>query len=820
MYVSEVLRHVPALPPWLPLPPDRPPLSPSPQGLLVADALAMPVHWYYSTAALRRDFGRITDYQRPKALPCAVASPPGCAVPVFGVRIPARALLHALKFRSSFHPPSGAAGSIMSVSNTGGHGRGGQQGRIIGDVICHGKRDRWGVPGVHYHEGMEAGENTLNALCARLVMRGMAARGGWIEEGFLQEYVSFMTTPGSHNDTYAESFHRDFFSNWAKGVPPEQCSRGTEGHNTASIGGFVMLPPVVLGSLEKGGEEAKRLAVQHLGLTHESAMLGRVAAVYAELLFEVASGRDLREAVGVDVEKALRYQYTDEEVVQRVYGPQCYISESFPCVLYLAYRHAGSPSPFEDAVLANVNAGGENCHRGAALGALMGAAVGASGVPPRFIEGLAARDEIKKEIDSYVHALYGNGGQEAGVAATGAAADPLPDQLATSAVAEEIAADDDVQPAAAARDADSPVFVDVEPAAAATERVAGQMGQATAALVRTAQAIEEDDDEEGPEGLADLPAAAAGAKEEGEADDGDEEDEEEDKAAPRPGNEPGARGPHPWGSHGERGGWGPGKHGKQHYDEWIPRPHGKRGPWGPHPHPHGPDGPWGPHPHGPWGPHPHGPDGPWGPHPHEHHYKHHREHHHKHRNWLTRIIGDGSHKHTRHRKEAAAAIARAADVSATPYGGGGADYQWQMAAAYTPQQLQEMGWAVERRNGAGGTVAAYVLATVAGVATGVALGWLGYRRHLRRAARYQALSGADEDPEAAPLKGCCSKGCCGAKGGCPFTGCFGQGRRGAHPPLPPPPFPPPPLPPHGDKPFPPPPGPPPPPPHPHHADSE
>ena len=34
--------------------------------------------------------------------------------------------------------------------------------------------------------------------------------------GFLQSYVQFMTTPGSHNDTYAESFHRDFFSNYAK----------------------------------------------------------------------------------------------------------------------------------------------------------------------------------------------------------------------------------------------------------------------------------------------------------------------------------------------------------------------------------------------------------------------------------------------------------------------------------------------------------------------------------------------------------------------------------------------------------------------------
>lgn len=36
-------------------------------GLFIADALSMPVHWYYDVGALRRDFGRITDYQAPKA---------------------------------------------------------------------------------------------------------------------------------------------------------------------------------------------------------------------------------------------------------------------------------------------------------------------------------------------------------------------------------------------------------------------------------------------------------------------------------------------------------------------------------------------------------------------------------------------------------------------------------------------------------------------------------------------------------------------------------------------------------------------------------
>lgn len=43
------------------------------------------------------------------------------------------------------------------------------------------------LQGVHYHEGMQPGENTLNALCARVVTRGMTQRGGYSTEGFLEE---------------------------------------------------------------------------------------------------------------------------------------------------------------------------------------------------------------------------------------------------------------------------------------------------------------------------------------------------------------------------------------------------------------------------------------------------------------------------------------------------------------------------------------------------------------------------------------------------------------------------------------------------------
>ena len=73
-------------------------------------------------------------------------------------------------------------------------------------------------------------------------------------------------------------------------------------------------------------------------------------------------------------------------------------------MLYLAYKHSDS---FEAAVLANTNAGGENCHRGAALGALMGAAHGRSGIPDSLVDGLHDSKAIGGEIEAYISALYG-----------------------------------------------------------------------------------------------------------------------------------------------------------------------------------------------------------------------------------------------------------------------------------------------------------------------------------------------------------------------------------------------------------------------------
>lgn len=72
---------------------------------------------------------------------------------------------------------------------------------------------------------------------------------------------------------------------------------------------------------------------------------------------------------------------------------------------HLPHFHLFADS-FDKGVLANTNVGGENCHRGSALGALMGAGLGESRIPRRLIDGLHDSAAIRGEIDAYVGALF------------------------------------------------------------------------------------------------------------------------------------------------------------------------------------------------------------------------------------------------------------------------------------------------------------------------------------------------------------------------------------------------------------------------------
>jgi len=311
-------------------------------GLFIGDALAMPVHWYYDTSALGRDYGRVIDYLAPK-----------------------NPHPDSILWRSSYRPLNEK-----------------------GDIL-HDQAQYWGKRGIHYHQFLQPGENTLNLKLCTLLMDSLNANGGYSSDDYLKHYIAFMTTPGSHRDTYVEEYHRHFFTNYAAGKNPHEC-----GVMEKHIGGLVGLVPMVV-FYRHSESRARAAALEHLSLTHLGQKMAAAAEVLVHLLLEVLSGKPLREVLLQQIRDQKNPLYgfpylqwlddSDEAVVGRRLSTACYVEDSVPSVLYLALKYHDRP---EQGLVANTNLGGDNVHRGAVLGALLGAENGLEAFPARWVKGL------------------------------------------------------------------------------------------------------------------------------------------------------------------------------------------------------------------------------------------------------------------------------------------------------------------------------------------------------------------------------------------------------------------------------------------------
>ena len=348
--------------------------------LFVGDALSMPVHWFYNPGDIVRQF------------------------PPYGIQ--------GMRAAPSSHPSS-----IMALHSTSRGGRGLQdaatQPNIIGDVILKGKQHLWGRPNGHYHHGMQAGENTLNAWWARWVMQSMARHGSYDPNRWVTEYIDKMTAdPAEHPDTYAESCHRGFFANLHSGVEPMGCGAVT--HDTPSMGALVSVAPLALALLPTNSlENVQQQCRSHVWLTHPDNALMKVVDSYVVLmasLLERPEGASCLEALataasvipGTCLKALVDQPRGDAFIVGRTYSLACYITDSWPSVCYLAARYCLDP---RKALITNTNLGGENAHRGAVLGTLAGLAAGS--VDAEMYTSLAGSDELDQQINDWLDRFYG-----------------------------------------------------------------------------------------------------------------------------------------------------------------------------------------------------------------------------------------------------------------------------------------------------------------------------------------------------------------------------------------------------------------------------
>lgn len=309
-------------------------------GALAADALAMPAHWYYDRQALQRDYGTLSSYVAPK-------SPHS----------------DSILWRSQYTPLNER-----------------------GDIL-HGQARFWGQRGIHYHQFLQAGENTLNFQLATRLYEQTRDLGRYDADAWLAVYIDFMLTPGRHRDTYVEEYHREFFTNYARGRKPRAC-----GVADVHIGGLASVPALFC-SLNGAFTDVAAAVREHVALTHKDPGVLRAADCLVRILAAVRGGEPLRAAIlshasdWISAAKVAAWsKESDEVVIGRRLSPACYIPDAFPAALYLAWKYADD---FSAGICANAQVGGDSCHRGAVVGALLGEA---NGVPVRWLDGLFAKE--------------------------------------------------------------------------------------------------------------------------------------------------------------------------------------------------------------------------------------------------------------------------------------------------------------------------------------------------------------------------------------------------------------------------------------------
>jgi ADP-ribosylglycohydrolase len=315
-------------------------------GAFIADALAMPVHYYYETDKLRRDYGRVEEYVAPK----------------------------------NPHADSFMGEATYKAPNPRGE-------------ILHDQAKYWGQDGIHYHQLLQPGENTLNLQLARGVWDGLREDIDYDVDLQVERYIKFMTTPGRHRDTYIDGCHQHFFTQYANGRQPLHC-----GHEDRHIGGLAALVPIVA-HFHDNPEAARVATRQHLYLTHLGEPVRQAATFLVNLLLGLFAGCAIDEVLYGELEANPLLQHplagwleeSDEAVVGGRFKTSCYVEHAIPCVAWLALKYANDP---REGLVANTNLGGDNCYRGAVLGAILGASQGMNAWPESWVRGLVSPPAI------------------------------------------------------------------------------------------------------------------------------------------------------------------------------------------------------------------------------------------------------------------------------------------------------------------------------------------------------------------------------------------------------------------------------------------
>ena len=250
-----------------------------------------------------------------------------------------------------------------------------------------------------FHATKKAGEFTHYGDQTVVLLASLADSGGFRPEAFAADWQTLF----ADYNGYFEHATKDTLKNIEAGRAPRDAGSGS-----TDLSGAARIAPLACLYADDPQSLVDAARIQ-TALTHNSPDVLDSAELFARTLVCVLDGQPPLEAL-----QSVQHEYFDRppfdrwmadgvatatdatrSVIKR-FGQMCDVNAGFPGVVHLI---AAYPDNFEEALIANVMAGGDSAARGMLAGTIIGAGVGLEGIPARWRDGLAAHIRIQELLD-------------------------------------------------------------------------------------------------------------------------------------------------------------------------------------------------------------------------------------------------------------------------------------------------------------------------------------------------------------------------------------------------------------------------------------
>ncbi len=250
-----------------------------------------------------------------------------------------------------------------------------------------------------FHPTKKKGEFTHYGDQVMVLLTSLAESGGFNLEAFARAWRAFF----SAYDGYFDHATKETLKNFEAGRLPLEAGSGSTDLSAAA-----RIAPLAC-CYADDPQAFVAAARAQTAMTHNVPDGVDAAEFFARTLVAVLAGQPPGEALN-----AVRREHFDRppfnawveagldsageatrSAIQR-FGQQCNIGAGFPGTVHLI---AAYEDRFEDALVANVMAGGDSAARGLLAGTILGARAGIDGIPGHWREALALREHIQTLLD-------------------------------------------------------------------------------------------------------------------------------------------------------------------------------------------------------------------------------------------------------------------------------------------------------------------------------------------------------------------------------------------------------------------------------------